>query len=64
MACEDIGARLQALRGQKRSLEQAMAWVTGHERVALQQASAQPGSQIAVEEVNFLKSDRFAEFVA
>jgi hypothetical protein len=64
MACEDIEARLQALRGQKRSLEQAMTRVTGHERTALQLALARLGGQIAAEEVNLLKSDRFAEYVA
>jgi hypothetical protein len=64
MACEDIEARLHALRGRKRSLEQAMARVAGRERAALQQALAQLGGQIAVEEVNLIKSDRFAEYVA
>ena len=41
-----------------------MTRVTGHERTALQLALARLGGQIAAEEVNLLKSDRFAEYVA
>jgi hypothetical protein len=64
MACEDIEARLQALRGQKRALELAMAHGNGQALVALQQNLAQLVEQIAVEEVHLLKNDRFAEYVA
>jgi hypothetical protein len=64
MACEDIEARLQTLRRQKRCVETTMTQVTGPDLVALQQLLAHLARQIAVEEVNLLKSDRFAEYVA
>jgi hypothetical protein len=64
MACEDIEARLQALRRQKQCVEATMTQVTGADLVALQQHLAHLVGQIAVEEVNLLKSDRFAEYVA
>jgi hypothetical protein len=64
MACEDIEARLQTLRRQKRCVETTMTQVAGPDLVALQQLLAHLVRQIAVEEVNLLKSDRFAEYVA
>jgi hypothetical protein len=64
MACEDIEARLQTLRRQKQCLETIVTQVAGPDLVALQQLLAYLARQIAVEEVNLLKSDRFAEYVA
>jgi hypothetical protein len=64
MACEDTKARLQTLRRQKRCLETIVTQVAGPDLVALQQLLAYLARQIAVEEVNLLKSDRFGEYVA